>query len=153
MLESCGPLMSPWLLQGTFVLPFPWAQRGSSCRRPFPHHTDPPLLCVQYQWCFLDFISGQQSSSSLALGNVFLLPFLAVSSIFFFYLSAPSMHKPSQCDLRNLSTSVCLARSSGLHGGCCCSCINPASHITDRAYSVNYFSKRLDFSASELNQS
>lgn len=104
------------------------------------HHTDPPLPNVQYQQCFLSFISEQLRSSSVALGNASLLPFLAVSPLFFFLF--PTMYKTCQSNLRNLCTCVCLAHSDGLHGGCCCSCINPATRITERAYCVNYFSKR-----------
>lgn len=51
--------------------------------------TDPPLLKVQYQRRFLSFISGQVRSSSVALGNAPLLPFLGVSPLFL-SLSPPS---------------------------------------------------------------
>lgn len=76
--------------------------------------TDPPLLKVQYQRCFLSFISGQAHSSSVALGNAPLLPFLGVSPLFFISFFSP------QCTEHPKATSEIFAPACAWHTAAVC---------------------------------
>lgn len=93
---------------------FPGRSRARAVGDHFlARRTDPPLLKVQYQRRFLSFISGQVRSSSVALGNAPLLPFLGVSPLF---LSL----SPPQCTEHPKATSEIFAPACAWHTAAVC---------------------------------
>lgn len=86
-------------------------------------------------------------SSSVALGNASLLPFIAVSPLFFLSFPHKKHHIPKQLQ-KSWPTVVCMEAAvvRAFNPAICVTerayCVNPAICITERVYCVNCFSKR-----------
>lgn len=142
MIESCGPLMSPCLFVGHVLTPVSRSAAGLELSETISLPAAPISLYSKFSTSdvFLALSLGKSAAPLWPWVTPLCCLFLAF--LHFFYLFPPPVHRTSQSNLRNLCSCVCLAHSGGLHGGCCSSAINPGTGITERAYCVNYFSKR-----------